>query len=455
MRTSIATTTFLLSFLFANSHLQAQVRAHEPVILTGERLPDWTGVPVAEMFLLAFVDGEWHQVGFQVDERDPDGSYTNPDDGAWDANDELVFQPQDGGQPVMISTWLSDPDSSGFPRQRIDVADPVTESTTTFYLYRSSSLLHDDVPGHMTYDADADLIQSQAYRAGFDDSLLMIDELRLGAPDAEPDDILDREKIRIQGQILAFPFTLTEEDLAPQQLHTIAGKVRVIRIVEREVSILTTTIPYTETKYFYRSFFGAPPASLTVDASMGVTGFRLSYDLTAAAADASFDNPNNTAIPVDGMDDSGVDTTLSTEQQTNYWASVTSLDWSLITTARFSGIAETATLYYHDRTDGSTADGTVDTGDQESYGDNGVRLENPLGGEAELISWFYVAEPGALDGPTASSYMQNPLTVENTSEEAAAGLGELVALWLEDHPDTGLPVSVLDMVDLVSGLPGG
>ena len=47
----------------------------EPVIITGDKLPLFTGAEITELFGFSYQDGSWKAVPLQIDEVDSDGDY--------------------------------------------------------------------------------------------------------------------------------------------------------------------------------------------------------------------------------------------------------------------------------------------------------------------------------------------------------------------------------------------
>ena len=364
-----------------------QVRPAEPVLVDGDELPHLNGVPLTDLQLLALVGDAWVAVPFQIDERGPDGSFFTADDGLWDADDQLVFQPQFGGETASNLQWVDHPDTWGHPRTCITVNDPVTLAQSVVYLYQSSTAIVMGTGPLVSYDMGQDRIEAQAYEAGFDDVLLLWDELVLledGVPTA---DLLDREKFRIEGRLppLNLPFTLDEEDPVPQMLDVASGDVRVMRRVSGEINVVITTLPFTLERHYYAQFIGIPTdGTISIPADSGVEAVRFSTDYSPAAAGAAVSDPNNAQLIVDGNPDGNVVTQIAPGQQAGYWLGFEFGNLAVFNVGNFSGLADQALLYFHDDMTGGTADGTADTGDLVSFGDTGIRLIDPIPGDAEL-----------------------------------------------------------------------
>jgi len=81
-------------------------RPETPVVLEGSRASGMGGMPIAELRLYAWHDGELVAIPFQIDERTPEESYayergrvrsSETDERRLDDNDELVFMARDAG----------------------------------------------------------------------------------------------------------------------------------------------------------------------------------------------------------------------------------------------------------------------------------------------------------------------------------------------------------------------
>ena len=443
-----------LIFCWTGPLLQAQddIRPAQPLVVTGDMLTAHFGAPVEELFLFRFRAGDWQEVAFQIDEVSGN-SFFETDDGLLDGDDELVFQPQDGGEQVLIANWIEDVDARNHVRIALAVTDPLSAESSLFYLYRSATLVPAAAVDYVQYDQVADEIFSSAYRAGFDDILLLWDELRPASAARGSIDILDREKLRISGRILAIPYSFSEEDFTALSLEVKDGPVRVIRQVLRRLVVIGNEIDIPDVRFYYQSFFNTPAGDFSVDPSLGVEQVRISMDHSAAASGATFDDPNNSGIPVDGVPDGGVITALSGSQLNGYWTSVTGPDWRLLSVGRFIGLGSETSLYYHDQLDGSTGDGTDDSGDLLSYGDRGLVFDAPAGGLG-LASWGFVTGADGLTGPQVREFFINPLTVETAGQLLAEGLGELYELWHQPDPGGDGLITVLPIIDLIDLLSG-
>lgn len=221
-------------------------RAGDAVVMRGEELPSFAGVPAERIVAFAFRKGSWKQVPLQVDERhtvdvrqlyppgnfppyvgnnDPDfdlevyadpktrsGADANPN---LDTDDQISFMAGDTGLKVPAGAgapeWTDPGSGTG-----IKVADPVGGGSAYLYLFRSLRPM-DQSAGRDYVDYDfrltnltegQTLLDNYSYIGGFnpEDSTVttdnyslhsvdrwMEDEMKITAGNANGTDILDRE----------------------------------------------------------------------------------------------------------------------------------------------------------------------------------------------------------------------------------------------------------------------
>lgn len=404
----------LLLCLFV-SVASAELRVSEPAIIQGSDLALFDGAPISELHLFAFNDEYWYELPMQIDERSGGGSFFDADDGLLDGNDEFVCQPQDFGSITTPNNWIDDADSKNYQRLDITVTDPETGSSATAYLYRSATLPQ-NTDSYIDYDYSADEILTDNYLIGFDNNKWFWDELRLYNGSSYGDDLLDREKTRIKGTILWSDWTRTEEDFSPIERRVIAGPVRVIRETKTSLTVFGISSESVMTKHYYDSFIATPEDVTAIDPAAGVSMIRLSYDLTSSAIGATESNLNNAALSVDGSPDSP-DTNIPGSEMSHFWIKINLSGDSLVSVGNQAGMSNNNQLYYHDNSGGGTADPTGDTGDGASYGDIGLRMNNPNSGSHTTSSKMYMALNTDLSGPECQSWFDNGFGYAFAAEE--------------------------------------
>ena len=146
-------------------------RQIDAITLTGERLPSCLGRPIPTLRLIACHGGELVPIPFQIDEKDPEGTFVfrssdpnsnDGDQGSFDANDELALMALDLGD--RISGELA-----GTVRLLAEIAvlDPVDGSQGWCYLTTNESFPQISPVDYVTYDPKQDRILTRNYRIGF------------------------------------------------------------------------------------------------------------------------------------------------------------------------------------------------------------------------------------------------------------------------------------------------
>ena len=413
---------------FAFGHGSDDLRLGEPVVVSGAPLAPLFGAPVTDLHLFAWVDDAWVEITFQLDEQSPGGSYFEPDDGLLDANDSVSFQPQDGGIEVPVDMWIDDVSSWSYPRIALHVTDPVEGGSRYAYLYRSDDLPPADTTAFVAYDLALDRVMAQDYEVGFDDVLMNWDELLFCNGATCSEDLMDREKLRIAGNLppLNLPFEISEQDIAPLQTLVVTGGVRILRRFEGEISLFTFTFPVAFERHYYRRFIGFPDdVSVEIPDNTGVNSVRFSLDLSPEAVGTAISDANNPMLIVDGEPDANVDTLVDMSQQGHYWLRYENGGNVMVNVGSFAGVAMQTLFYFHDDMAGGTLDGTDDTGDLVSFGDSGLWFQDPQPGMAQLGFRSYFG--AGLTGVQAQQYFDQPLDTQVTEESFADTLG----IWLE------------------------
>ncbi len=400
----------LLAMALVTTGASAAIRPAEPVLIGGDALTGMTGVPVGDLHLFAYVDGAWIEIPVQVDERDAGGSHFGADDGLWDANDELVFQPQDGGAAAIASAWIDDAESRTHPRLEITVTDAVEADATIAYLYRSSTLPATSASPHIAYDAVLDQISADEYLSGYDDTTWFWDELRLREGAGYSDDYMDREKTRLRGYFLFQTWIRTEQDMTPITREVVWGPVRVIRYTLSQFSVFGTNSDWSGTKHFYGAYMTNPRGDFEVPLLGGLNRVRQSYDLLPGVTGVVEATEHNAALPVDGTPDAAT-TGLTYEEMSDLWFKIGVADGAVIQVIDFQGLSDVNDVYHHDNAAGGTADGLPDTGDMVSYGDIGLLMSDPVVGVHETETKTYISATENLSGLACQTWFNSPLAV--------------------------------------------
>ncbi len=383
-------------------------RPLDPVVLTGDQMAGWNGVPLDRLFLYAYrqSSGTWEQIPWQFDEKQS-GVYVTNEDGKLDADDELAFMARDCGDRAQASQWIADADARSHKRYEITVTDPMHAGERCWvYLYRSATLnktVARDYVGYSDHTAASD-----AYRLTLQGNQLIAADLTFFDNTV---DVLDRTKVRAK----VGSFVLTEDGLIAADPRSDwygirDGNVRTItRFVGYDVDtgqsyILLTLLNYRDMFYEHVTF------DLS-DLTPTLDEFRYSADLTPAMAGGTYYDANTAnGVPVDGHADAVAATPFSPWNQVSH--PTLGAIVQIIDPSPMGGTAQT---YYRDH----ESYDNDDTGDHKSYADPGVLV---LGGSANLDFrvWYYVLPAGQPNvGASYAEAAMHPLQAQAVSQERA------------------------------------
>ena len=412
------------------------LRSATPLVIDGSDLAALQGAPIDELRLYRLQGNLWSPVLFQMDERNPDGSFFLPDDQVLDANDQLALQPQDAGELASTLQWPDDAEAQSHARIEIQIEDPVESAFRYVYLFRSSTLPFSSAPNYVTYDSVSDTLTGITYQVGFDSTGAVLSDLRTREGGTFSPDLLDREKLRISGSAIITTFSLDEDDLTVLGVQGVVGPIRLLRRVDAEVSLLGNTLPLALERHFYGRFFEIPSASGNVELPFGVslTNIRISRDFNAMASGATLRDPNNSNLAIEGMPDPGVVTAITLSQQNAYWQEVSIDSFSMWNLMAFQGLAGNSLFYYRDNSAGGTADGTADTGDLISFGDHGVWFQNPDANAIQFSFGTQIEQNSQLTPSKAEAYIQTPFSLEISTASFTNQFWNFIALWGSDQP---------------------
>jgi hypothetical protein len=326
-------------------------RDAEPVIVPGAAVGAFAGVRIDQLFAYAYREAGWEQIPFQVDEVTLAGAFTSTEDSLLDSNDELVFMAMDAGNRALPTAVVTSTLPISDAWYEIQVTDPLTSAMNGWvYLFRSNVLAPTATSDYVDFDANLHRINGTNYSLSLGTTHRMFESLTLnGGPD-----ILDRNKLRAYSAIPFLP-PLTEDLLGPVPDDLITdGPVRAIlrggkglaygSIVQWKIPIPLLVAPYKN-------------------------AIRFSTDFSAAASGSTlYSRVVSQGVSVDGAQDVVPATPLSP------WWQLSTEYGSLLQVGDSSSIGGEQTNYYLD----DLALDPGDTGDGRSYGDVGVRVENPL-----------------------------------------------------------------------------
>jgi len=370
-------------------------RELDPLVVSGARMPDFAGVNLARLFVYVYRNSDWSQIPWQFDEVS-NGKIVANEDGLLDGDDELVFMAADTGDRAPAGSWINNVNSQQYPRYEITVTDPLDRTKKGWaYVYRSATL-HDTVTDdYVNFDAAQLVIAGERYRLGLVRNRMIADRLEMNNSGV---DVLDRTKIRVQVPMVG----LITEDRLEIPLPTLRrdGRIRaVVVIADDQVEILSFV--------GYRSLFRY---AIDIDLSeipLPLSLVRLSADLNEAAVGSIYYGANTSAgVTIDGVPDNVPTTPVSD------WVQASGSSGTFIQVADWTGTGGTASTYYKDD---ATID-PADTGDKKSYGDAGIRLDNPSKHLQVAISTYVLPPNQPNVGARYCSYIKQPLETRATAQ---------------------------------------
>ncbi len=391
-RTILFVVLMMLSIQFAQSaEFKTLQRKYVPIKMAGARITvsqfafnDWRA------FRYDASDGSWHLVPFQVDYRDANGNYHGkPAPTYLDANDEVLFMPEDLGDRAPEKAWLAENGIRAARRVEIEISEGSDATQKGWlYLYPSSSqpksyFRHIGAPK----GSGADTVFSNAYIIGHNyhgwiDYLAMADNPKT--------DLIDRLKLRVAGTALdptIGKYAATEDTLkgngsipgSKDSTYTYwPGVVRAIRDQRSKLTVPgigTAPIDYPLFYYPWSVMIGVKDKQLESEYILVLAGAKLirqSLDLSPQAAGMRFYSDNNRGgAAIDGTAEN-IATALAS-QTGKQWTMASGPQGTLFVVMEMPSTKNGATiLYYRDDRSGGTSDNTLESGDKKSYGDMGL-----------------------------------------------------------------------------------
>ena len=383
-------------------------RIQDPVILTGDRMPEWSGAPLDELFLYAYhKSGGWEQIPWQFDEVQG-GIYVSAEDTLLDGDDELAFMARDCGEQAQTTQWISDASARSHARYEILVTDPLhPQERCWVYLYRSTTLSKSTARDYAGFNGHT--ASSSIYQLTMKKASLIAETLKLFG---SATDVLDRTKVRVR----AGGLSITEDELAPADPRSDWYSIR-----DGDVRAITHFVGYDDetsqtwvllTLTNYRSMFHEHVSLDLSDVIATLDLFRYSADLSPAMAGGTYYDANTPAgVAVDGHADAVPTTPFSTWNQVSHPTLGTIVQ--IIDPSPLGGTPQT---YYRD--DGAWS--SADTGDHKSYADPGV-LVSQSNANLMFDVWYYIlpaAQPNVGAGYAAAS--THPLEAQATRQTFAS-----------------------------------
>jgi len=327
--------------------------------------------------------------------------------------------------------WISNGASKNYNRYQLEVTNPLTPTEVGYiYLYQSNTVgrTHPDYVDWLTGTQE---IETEIYTMGIITSPLQrLDSLKLNGNDV---DVLDRSKYRLALTCRIFglggiPFTLNEDFVEGmfEEFQDLVDFFEFSPRIDGPVRVGGGSLGWTNWAYpsMRQSQFGVDFDTLATQICEipGVNfgrfdEFRFSLDWVdpiTSGMTMYFDSSHPSGAAIDGVDDTlPVTPTVSWSQVSGNFGSVIRL-----TNLGLNLIGEYQNYYK----DNSVID-LFDTGDKQSFGDAGFRLEfddtqqNEYG-TLEVNTHDYFLGPNSPNvGETYLSYKENPFLVAAASQD--------------------------------------
>ncbi len=433
----------------AASNKLIQERAYEPVVMRSGSLYAFNDVPVNELFLYAYdADaGAWRMMPFQIDQRvrteDPfkpgneaawRHTYFAEEDGLFDDEDELIFMVRDLGDQAPDNIWLEDAECRTHSRLELMIFDSTaTDKKAYAYLYRSATITEPvPTPYEFQYDLEQDRIDTKQYAVALSKDNGVIKDILVKPPYGNGVDFFDTQKMRFSGVIdIGLPpiNLVTDENifyLYDYRKVTVKPIVRLVREVRETIRLGSEPMEeiafYVTTKFY--PFSGTVDGGEKLDVESLHEAFpeatdlyvyfryvRQSWDFNAASAGMVFSSKRNQDLIIDGHVDAP-DTTVT--MPIREWSMASGNQGTFFTYIQFQdSVAKSVGLYYWDSIAGRPKDSTdyelMDTGDEVSYGDQGLYFRSVSSMRLGFTAYFLPASLQKSDGEMLAFNVANPV----------------------------------------------
>ncbi len=399
----------------AQAGLPAFPRAADPVIMLGNQFFQFLNQPKAELKLYRYQAGVWEAIPYQIDEKNSSGKFVSNEDGLFDSNDELVFMGGDVGELApqeADDSWVEDDLARANFRYEIHAVNPLEPSEEGWvYLYRSATLPTSSV-SYITWDEGAEQLTGVTYTASFDQANFAgLANLTLNGM---PADVLDRQKVRVTQEACPPIGECTEDFINEENLEEfisvppldifINGPVRAVGDGDR-----LRTLAYGEILDFE---IEVPLPTVTIPGGtvLDFIDFRYSFDFVDPASIGFepltyYSSQQAAGLAVDGVPEAVPSTPLvGWYQHSGAWGGVATV-LQLIT-------GDPVKNYYND----NSAIDPNDTGDQQAFGEAGVRIDDPEGTTTIQTTLYMLSGGTGNVGETYRDRVDLPLTATALSQ---------------------------------------
>ncbi len=292
-------------------------RRVDPVIVKGMQLSALMGTPISRCALYSARGGAMKPVPFQIDEKNrdgvmsltgPDGTPVNPDDGLWDANDELVFMARDLGAGAAANEM-----PAGCAEVvEISCTDPVTGDIGWAYCVAFGGPPPGKPGRYVSYDFARDYINADCYEIGYTPGEMKSYFTTLVLKDSgntRSANLLDRYKFRVTLHLFFSLISITrnEDDMRSVLIGYKDGAVRAIRQCSNSIYLKFGIRSPTSIidNYYYRDSIEWPtliklPFNVSTIASEGLLVSGCDWN-PASTGMHYFNSCNPSPVLVDGV----------------------------------------------------------------------------------------------------------------------------------------------------------
>jgi hypothetical protein len=413
--------TAMLGVVLANNlfaQKKSLTRKYDPIVVDAGTLAVLKGDSIKAFNAYCYINGELRPSLFQIDEVNEKGQFLREQDDIADSNDQVVFMPTGTGDRAPTDKWI---EGSANVRLELEVTDPLTKEKGWLYLFRHVPNPPKLAP-HVRYvrgleTVGSDTVYATSYIEAHD-TQGWFTNTRILPPYGDGVNILDRQKVRVEGKIgIVITVKLNESDnVKYRYVRSGGGPVRVLREYGIKIDVPPFgTIDSTGsffTQYFPFSFsFGAQNVKIPTLSGLSVNTVRQSVDLNERAIGMMFFNAfNPSGFNVDGNPDSPINKTITDPPNGLNWLMITGNQGTIVTLMNIPLIGTKRELYYND----DLRVNNEDTGDKKSYGDTGISISSPALGSSFSFDFttYYVDknQPGSA-GDQFKQRALNPLQV--------------------------------------------
>lgn len=241
-------------------------RRYDVIKIRGDFLSPFDNVPIQQLRLLAFKNGEITPIPFQIDERDPTGKLVmskgktaskDDDNGLLDSNDELVFMVMDAGDK------LSDKEKTD--KIEIEITDPrYSDKKAWVYLEDSKSPYSPRSPiDYVNYEPSSERIISKNYILGYRKGFMFYNDLIYpSSVGGNGMDFLDRIKVRFKVEFFKGKMVIerSEDSVKAEVTGWIDGPVRVVQASVNHVKLFDMLPPigFDSLSEYYSTLMASP-----------------------------------------------------------------------------------------------------------------------------------------------------------------------------------------------------